>query len=57
VRPVLHDQQRSIDDERVVGRNLQLIDRLVEAGVCVDVRAEAHPNRLHEGDDVLFREV
>ena len=38
VRPVLEDEQRLIDDRRVVGRDLQLVDRLVEAGVRVDVR-------------------
>ena len=31
VRPVLEDEQRPIDDRRVVGRDLQLVDRLVEA--------------------------
>ena len=53
VRPVLHDQQRTIDDGAVVGRNLELIDRLVEAGVGIDVRAEPHPERLDERGDVL----
>ena len=41
----------------IVGRNLQLVDGLVEARVGVDVRAEAHADRLHERDDVLLREV
>ena len=41
----------------LVGRNLQLVDRLVEAGVGVDVRAEPHAERLHERGDVLPGEV
>ena len=46
-----------VDDGRAVGRNLQLVDRLVEAGVGVDVRAEAHAGRLQERDDVLLGKV
>ncbi len=42
---------------RLVGRHLQHVDRLVEARVRVDVRAEPHADRLHEVDDVLLREV
>jgi hypothetical protein len=57
VRPVLHDEQRPIDDGGVLGRNLKLVNRLVEAGVRVDVRAEAHPERLHEIDDFEPRKV
>ncbi len=57
VRPVLQDEERPIDHARVVGGNLQLVDRLVEARVGVDVRTEAHACRLQERDDVLFREV
>ncbi len=55
--PVLEHEERSIDDVGVVGRDLQLEDGLVEAGVGVDVRAEAHPGRLQERDDVLLGEV
>jgi hypothetical protein len=57
VRPVLEHQQRPVDDGRILGRNLQLEDGLVKAGVGVDVRAEAHADRLHEPDDPLIREV
>ena len=55
--PVLEHEERAIDDAGVVGRDLQLEDGLVEAGVGVDVRAEPHPGRLQERDDVLLREV
>ena len=57
VRPVLERQERAIDDRRILSRDLQLVDRLVEARVRVDVRAEAHAERLHEVDDVEPREV
>ena len=57
VRPVLEDQQRPVDDARIVGGNLQLVDRLVEARIGVDVRSEAHPGRLEKRDDFLLREV
>ncbi len=57
VRPVLEDQQGPIDDGGTVGRNLQLVDRLVEAGVGVDVGAEAHARRLQERDHVLLGKV
>ena len=57
LRPVLEDEERAVDDRRILGRNLQLEDGLVEAGVRVDVRAEAHADRLHERDDPLIREV
>ena len=53
VSPVLHDQQRTIDDGAAVGRDLQLIDRLVEARMGIHVRAESHPERLDERRDVL----
>ncbi len=55
--PVLQDQERSVDHRRIVGGNLQLEHRLVEAGVGVDVGPEAHAGRLQECDHVLFREV
>ena len=57
VRPVLEDQQRPVDDARIVGGNLQLVDRLIEARIGVDVRSEAHPGRLEKRDDFLLREV
>ncbi len=55
--PVAEDEEGAIDDRAVVGRNLQQVDRLVEAGVRVDVGAEPHPRRLQERDDLLLREV
>ena len=51
MREVLEDEERAIDDSRVVGRDLQLVDRFVETRVRVDVRAEAHAERLHERAD------
>ena len=57
LRPVFHDEQRPVDDAGIVGRNLQLVDRLIEARVGVDVRPEAHAHRLQEGDGLLLREV
>ena len=49
VREVFEDEQRPVDHGRVVGRNLQFVDRFVKAGVGIDVRAEPHAERLHEG--------
>jgi hypothetical protein len=57
VRPVFEDQQRSVNRCRVVGGNLQFVDGLVESRVRIDVRAEAHSQRLHEAGDLLLGEV
>jgi hypothetical protein len=57
VRPFLQDEQRAIDHGWIVGRNLQLVDRLVEARVGVDVRAETHARGLQKPDDVLLRKT
>jgi hypothetical protein len=57
VRPVFEDEQRPLDDRRVVGRDLQLIDGLIEARIGVDVRAEPHAGRLQKRDHILLREV
>ena len=57
MREVLEDEQRAIDHGRVVGRDLQLVDRFVEAGVGVHVRAEPHAERLHEGADGIAGKV
>ena len=57
VRPVLEEQQGSVDDGRAIGRNPQLVDRLIEAGVGVDVGAKAHSGRLQERDPVLLGKV
>ena len=57
VRPVFHDQHRPIDDVEILGRDLQLVDRFIEARVRVHVRAEAHAEALDEGGDVLAGEV
>ena len=57
VRPVFEHQQRAVDRLGLVGRNLQHVHGLVEARVGVEVRAEAHPERLDERDDGLLREV
>ena len=57
MRPVLENEQRPIDDGRTVGGNLELVDRLVEARVGVDVRAEVHARRLQEGNPLLLGEV
>src|SRR5712691_1180753 len=53
VSPVFHDQQRPINDGAAVGRDLELIDRLVEARTGIHMRAEPHPERLDERGDVL----
>ena len=57
VRPVLEDEQRPIDGLRLVGRDRERVDRLVEARVGVDVGAEAHAERFEERHDLVLREV
>ena len=41
-------------DRPIAGRDLQLVNRLVEACVRVHVRAEPHAERLHETRDLLL---
>ena len=57
VRPVLEDEERLLQDLRLVGRDLQHVDRLVEARERVEARPEPHADRLQERDDLLLREV
>ena len=57
LRPIFEDEQRSVDHGGVAGGNLQLVHGFVKAGMGVDVRAEAHAERLHEAADVLPRKV
>ena len=57
VGPVLEDLEGRVDDLRVVGRDLEHVDRLVEARVGVDVRAEAHADALEVVDQLLLLEV
>ena len=46
MRPVFEDQKRFIQPLRFIRRNLEHIDRFIETGVRVQVRAEAHAERL-----------
>ena len=57
VGPVLHDQERVPEDGLGIRRDLEHVDRLVEAGEGVEVGTEAHADRLHEFDELLLREV
>jgi hypothetical protein len=57
VREVFEDGERPIHDCRIAGRDLQVVLRLVEAGVRVHVRAEPHAERLHEARDLLLRKM
>jgi hypothetical protein len=57
VRKVFEDGERPFNHRGIARGNLQLVDRFVEAGVRVDVCAEAHTQRLHEVRDVLLREM
>jgi hypothetical protein len=57
VRPVLEDEERTVEHARLVGRHRQHEHRLVERRVRVDVGAEAHAERLKERDRLLLREV
>ena len=57
VREVFENGERPIHDRRIAGRDLQLVHRLVEAGVRVHVRAEPHAERLHEAGDLLLRKM
>jgi len=57
VRPVFQDQERFLEQLRLVGGNLQHVHGLVEARVGVDARAGAHPDRFHELDHRRSREV
>src|SRR5437773_10955569 len=52
--PVFEDEQRPVDYRGIAGGDLQLVHRLVEARVRVDVRTETHAERLHEAADVLL---
>ena len=56
-REVFEDEQRPVDHRGVARGDLQFVHRFVEAGVCVDVRTETHPERLHEAADVLSWKV
>ena len=55
--PVLEHQERLVQDVRVVRRHLQHVDRLVEAGVRVDVRPEAHADALQVVEQLRLFEV
>ncbi len=57
VGPVLHDEEGVPEDGLGIRRDLEHVDRLVEAGEGVEVGAEAHADRLHEFDELLLREV
>ena len=57
LREVFEDGERPIHDRRIAGRDLQLVHRLVEAGVRVHMRAEPHAERLHEVRDLLLRKM
>ena len=54
---VFEDGERPIHDRRIAGRDLQLVHRLVEAGMRVHMRAEPHAERLHEARDLLLRKM
>ena len=56
--PVMHDQQRTIDDTGTVGRHVrETIDGLVDGGISVDVTTEIHTHGLEIIDDSFAREM
>ena len=57
LRPVLENQKRPVENVGFVQRHLQLIDRLIEARVGVQVRTEPHTDRFHETDKLLLRKM
>jgi hypothetical protein len=57
VRPLFEDEQRTIDHRRLVGRNLQRVDRLVVRRAGVHARTEPHAERLQEVADLLLGKV
>ena len=48
---------RLVDELRLVGRDLQRVDRLVERRVRVEIGAEPHADLLEEVDERLLREA
>ena len=56
-RPVLEDVERLAFDVRGVGRDLKLVDRLVEARRGVDVGPEAHADGLEVAHELVLREA
>ncbi len=55
--PVLQDLEPSLEDLRVVGRDLQHVDGLVEAGVGVEVGPEAHADAFEVVDQLVAGEA
>jgi hypothetical protein len=55
-RPVAQHLQRAVDDLRLVGRDLQHVDGLVERGVGVEVGAELGADALEEAHQRLLGE-
>ena len=56
VRPLGEDLKSLVDDRGGVGRDRHHVDRLVEAGVGVDVRTVAHSHRLEVARDLVVGE-
>ena len=54
---VAQDPQALADQRRVVARQIELVDRTVEAGLGVGVRAERQPGTLQEVDQLAGRPV
>src|SRR4030095_646595 len=52
--PVFEDQQRLVHSLRFIGGNLEHVDRLVKAGVGIQIGAEAHSQRLDELHKLLL---
>ena len=46
-----------VKKSRAIGRNGQNVNRFVEAGARVQVRAKSHTNRLEIFHDIIFREM
>ena len=55
--PVLENVQRPREHARRIGRDLELVDGLVERRARVEMRPEAHPQALDEIDQRLLREA
>ena len=57
VRPVLENQERPVERLGSFRRDLQHVDRFVEARARVQIRAEPHAERLDEGHEGVLRKV
>ena len=57
MRPILENREGLIDNSRGVRGHRKDVDRLVEAGICVEVGAKADADGLEVLDEIVLREV